>query len=365
MYKYEQGINPYQYNIEIVRGFFKKPLILIVAIATATTSLFSFLSSLFTDFLADIQPLSVVCGILGLVFSIFVAFYWISFYASCKSPMRSDKTTSSVKALRVLSIISFIVTGVFSFIITLFSILLLAVSNTVKGSASSSKFAETFPVLAQLIDDTNLFIFYAVTVAFILTAVLCIILFLYTLTYFLFINSVKKSITSIFLKKTGATAYGVFNIVFSILALVSFVFSIYQTLLFKTSPFSISFILNSLSSVCFIAGSFLNGIIAIQYSIYIKKHINGQTLKHQYKATASKQPYTPPIKNDYYVPVNQTVQEKPAVFTSEKTQPMNSNAYVRAENYNIHTVDDMASKPIPQQPKNEKKLYNETDSYLF
>lgn len=343
MYKPLQGISPYQHNIDIIKDFFKSPLIIV-------TSIFIFISftvNLISEFFYCInniniltKPIDLISGLVAVglfIYFLITSILWIMINRTSSSLKYSNKVIKHIRGLHICSIVPLIISSLLFLFTSLYNVFLF----------SKLKLYDT-KTLTILISSI-------VATAFIM---------LLALTGFLFIKSVKTSVNSIFLKKSGATAFGVLNLILTTICLASAGFYIYTAL---SVSFTITIALKATSLVCLSVSSLLMGILSIKYSNYINKHINGQTLKHQYKATTTHQPYTPPIQNDYYVPVNQTVMENPTpeIFTPEKTQPTNNNAYVRAENYNIQTVEDMASKPAPQQPKNEKKRYNETDSYLF
>ncbi len=378
MYGYMQSTSPYQQNIDIIRGFFMKPIVLLATIFSILTLSLSFFTGLSNNLIAvnsTNQINSITSGgtsLLSLTFSMITAIFWIMLYKSSKSDKHQHKATTAVKGLYVCSVIALIMTILITFTVILGGVISLYFIYTV---GKISFLLDINPNFTSLFSKFNGLSLVAMTTVLVILIIAVIFLFLYSLTNLLFINSVKKSMTSIFLKKTGATAYGVLNIIFAVFGIISLITNLYSTLIItKGFSLTIPYILSTLSILCFSVGCLLTGILAIQYSGYINKYINGQTFKHQYKATASQKPYVPPVQNDYYTPVaNENPYPQATLSTNEypftnqpvNPQPVNNNAYVRVENYNIQTVDDFNSTSTPQQPKNERHTINETDSYLF
>ena len=343
MYKPLQGISPYQHNIDIIKEFFKTPLIITTAIFVILSFTLNFFSEIFyciNNINNLTKPVNLISGMVAIslfVYFLITSILLIMINRTSSSLKYSNNVINHIKWLHICSVVPLVITSILFLFISIYN---------------------GFLFTRLKIYDTKalvLIISSIVSIAFLL---------LLSLAGFLFIKSVKTSVNSIFLKRSGATAFGVLNIILATVCLTSAGYYIYTAL---SSGFTITIALKATSELCLSVGSLLMGLLSIKYSGYINKHINGQTLKHQYKATTTQQPYTPPVQNDYYVPVNQTVMENPvpAILTPEKNQHLSNNAYVRAENYNVQTVDDIASKPSPQQPKNEKRFITKQTVIYF
>lgn len=370
MYGYMQPTNPYQQNIDIIRNFFKRPIVLVSAIFSIIAFALNFFNSLYKSMIINtsIEQQSLHSnnyGIFSFVYAIVISIFWIMLYNASKSERHSHKATSSIKVLNVFSIINLVLISIASFLIIMLSLFLMI-------------FARAFDQLATFLDSeffaSDLIFglgklsyneFIAITIA---EMIAVIIFFFYILANFMFINSVKKSMTTIFLKKSGASAFGVLSFVLAAFNLIGLL------PILRDMNFNISTLLSIASTLCFSISFLLSGILALQYNGYISKHINGQTQKHQYNTATTQQPFVPPVQNDYYVPVNNTVpappqnssaKAQPYPIINPNPQPVKNNIYVRAENYNVQAVDDIAGKQAPVPQKQERPSYNETDSYLF
>lgn len=379
MYNYNQA-NPYQQNVDIIKSFFKKPFILATTIITFAASALFFFSGIssFIDMVSIMDRKTTllfgVAEIVLFIFSVVVSVFWFLFYKASRNDSFNSKPIKAVNGLWICSIISLSVVGIISLITTAVCVLSLFDAYTMTEATFTT--VGYSGICSSIKQWQKIITFVVVLIMIPLITMVC-----YTISNFLYIRSIKTSMTSIFLKRTGASAYGVFNIISAIAPFSAFFISLYLLISSEISNYSfITAALSSVSMLCSAVDFILTAVVAIKFSGYINKHINGQVFKHVHKATAPQPAYTPQIQQNYNgVPIDSNnnyaypqpinsekqVEEKPFTNYHVNTNTVNRNAYVRIEKKNVQTVDDLSSIPAPEQSTKKTISYNETDSYLF
>ncbi len=260
---------PYRQNNEIIKAFFAKPFTLVIAIAYLVTALFKFCTeSSFTATNTHIQ------------FDIFSILLCIAFFLLYFRSRRSNQYVpykAPIVIIKTVAIIQIVIIGL-ALIVLLFCGVFFAVAPQ-----------EITYSLGGLM---------AILLAFYIPVL--IIALIYAIAMVMFANSVKKSVSSIFMYKNGAAALGVTAFIIAFLSIISLILSqIYLPLIMeKLIPFIREYANSSalniyireygsmdglgvglspltiLDSVISIAVNVLTGIFAFSYKFYIDKHIS-------------------------------------------------------------------------------------------
>ena len=306
MNSYQSGfpinVSPYQQNIDIVKGYFKRPLVLVNAILLLASLIISIitvclsLNSLPTVVRYEGYPTVQTPGIISTIFvgilaglpSLLIAVCWFLIYTKSKSSNPTDKPSAPFKILWVLSIVGLVCLCLLTFL--LLGILLLALLGVLIYNSSHNYPSDIgIPILIGWI------IFIAILMA--ISIIFCV----FQMRYF---QSVKNSMQNINLYKNGAMAYGVMTIVFSSFSIIYLLISLAAGALFAglvppgySNLFSGSnLMIYAVSTAVSAAAGLVEGIIAIGYSSYISKFISGVN-------TASvNQPYSNPVNPESIPP---------------------------------------------------------------
>lgn len=310
MYQNQNRYNPYAQNIAIVKEYFKKPLVLVIAIlyiatlicsfyiaATAGNSMSDMYSYMFESTGAYDQMTYDEAQILNMftnssfmsVFFIMcmipsfiliglqiLAYFLIYFKSKNNDPSVSPKGGATI--MFVISILSLI-----GAIFAALMLLLYAVILAVAGVAFMSD-----PSIASGDGAIGSAIFFVLCV---LMIVITALLLTYSISHLSFYNSIRKSLTSVKLYNKGAGVFGVFSIIYGVFGIFSAIttlfsaplMSLMSTLLSaqdmggfpievfdKMAPmYTASGFSAMLSAVIMI----LTGVLALGY----KKHINKYT----------------------------------------------------------------------------------------
>lgn len=199
-----QPFNPYQHNVNIIRGFFRKPLVLITAITFCFTSIFAIISPILT-FMATKQYVNSSSEFnynisLDIVTLFFAVILFILFFMS-RSKKPFIKLYTPIKVARIVCIV-FTVLSAISLGLVLILLLLLAI------------FSSNFnPELLQIIFLSLLISLIGTSASFLLSFSLC-----------KFTKGIKHSLTSVFITKKGSILTAVCCIIYIILNVITFIF---------------------------------------------------------------------------------------------------------------------------------------------
>lgn len=286
-------LNPYQENLDIVKNFFKKPIVLAVAIVAAIsviasmifsfyvnnslTSLLNALSDVIADDSFSFQATgydvsSIFSSLVSLAIPALpvVAFFLI--YFKSKNPDPASNPSAGFTILWVLSIIGLVglSIGALFCVLGVIAMTFLLVLNT---SAPSD-----VPITAGLLIFLLIFIVVFMGIAF-----------FYQISQLRFYSSVRKSTQGLALESKGAAPYGVLAIIFgifsgfgvlSVLSLPAMMQTISQNISFTVKEaYLFSAIIDYFSNLTLFAviinllaavQSILIGVVAFGYNTYIK-----------------------------------------------------------------------------------------------
>ena len=265
--------SPYQQNIDIIKGFFKKPIVLILSIFTFLSVVVHFAGQFAinpviiskqlqqfnvpadyanVEYTATINPLSIN------IFTILSAIIFLLFYVLSKNETNNLSVPSMM--FKVISIITLVLSVlsvllIFGFVLV-FGLFLGAFSRTDSGFSP-----EVFTLV--------------VFVASIVLLPFCVLLILNAVSQLLFANSVRNSLNSIYLKKSGAVFYGIICFIFTAITIALYIFAAVYLLHLSSQYSAVNF---SLPHILFlfvqcavdIATGIVTGILAIKYAVYIK-----------------------------------------------------------------------------------------------
>lgn len=256
-------MNPYQQNIDIIKGFFKQKIVLLYAILT--------ILPIFSIIFININDLIIVTGnfmgekILGnvprefnvagvvtscyslFIFEILLAVIFLLFYV--KSGSDEGSLNVPIKMFRIVSVIEIIIMALISmamvFVVLVMSLHTLATHSTLVS---------------------------ILVVPLIILAIPAILLTIFSQT--LFAETIKVSANSIYLKKTGTKLYGVMNGIMAFACVyIAILLAIYgQSVISMIVPL---FALLALSAVKYAAGA----VLGIKYATYIEGYSDSSTAK--------------------------------------------------------------------------------------
>lgn len=265
--------NPYQQNIDIIKEFFKKPIVLTLSILTFLSAAIHFLSQFvinpvsYTKLLqglnipVDSANIEVSSGFNPLsinIFTILSAVIFLLFYLLSKK--ENNNLSAPSMMFKVISIITLVLSSLCVVLIfgsvLVFGLLFGTFSRTDAGFS-----AEAFTI--------------TVFVATIVLLPFCVLLILNSVSQLMFANSIRKSLNSIYLKRSGAVLYGIICFIFTVISVALYFIAI-VFLLHLSSQYSA--VTLSLPHIVFIfiectvdiATGIVTGILAIKYAVYIK-----------------------------------------------------------------------------------------------
>lgn len=291
------NVNPYQQNVDIIKGFFKKPVVLasaiLQAITVAITLVILFISAGFSSSYASVAVnrqvsavsygFTVVFGIIALIPSILIAISWFGAYFKSKNPSPASKPLGSFKVLWVISIVLTVFIGL--------SLFVFLIVSAAAAAGLSSVNAYSYYYYSSL--NTAAIASIVIAVLIFLTVILAFSLF-FSICRIRYYHSVKNSMQSIYLNKKGAAVYGVLQIVFSVLSLIfsliycMILFVASNTLTAGTPVWLLMFIMITVG-VQGVAG-IIDGVIAVRYAGYISGFLNGTNQDFN-----ANQPYNNPM----------------------------------------------------------------------
>ncbi|MCH5304795.1 MAG: hypothetical protein J1E41_08030 [Ruminococcus sp.] len=262
--------SPYQQNIDIVKGFFRRPIVLVVAILSFSSLLselicYVFLSNSLTTGFRELlfnsqgynSSLSSDSVNTSHMFSLDVTgiLLAVSFLLFFILSHKHDNNLAVPSVMfKVISIISLVFVCILTFVGILLVIILGSLGNFLGTSDPTLREIEIFIYFFIAI-----FVF---LIAFALTT---------SISNVVFANSIRKSLTSIYLKNKGAMLFGVMCFISAGLSIAGSIFAYiilkeYFSLYFNNAQLT----LIGISTAISIAASIALGILAVKYSAYIK-----------------------------------------------------------------------------------------------
>lgn len=356
------NISPYQQNIDIVKGFFKKPIVLAYAVVSALVSLFTLTSSIFyfismsdfsyyylSDYYSSVS-FSLSISIISFAFNALLVISWLIIHFSSKNSADNKTPLVGIKIVWVCSIISLVASALCS------AFLLLILFLVIVGSFLDSLYLNDFENSGAFYGSIALFS----TVIAIFAVFVIVFLLIYTITNLIFISSVKKSLTSIYLKSTGAKAFGVVNIILFSFLCVCIVFYAVGIITYLLNPSQLisdynfqhtvvglsDIVIVALSSAILVTGALqllLMGLIALKYSSYIKNIKKGNNKSFSANNTYANPVVPGPVmSNDY--PQNQEFNP----YNPAPTSPTNENSYANPYENSQPLSPQEPQPPVPQ-----------------
>lgn len=301
---------PYQQNIEIIKGFFRKPVVLVLSVCSFVSIGLNLLMIFLSPFNALAQKAiseystaydtsqfsdGFIIGGSVSVTTILFALTFLLFYLFSKKQNNSLSAPSIM--FKVLAIIELVLMIIATLLViaalVVLGILLLVVMNASDSPVSPSQLtamSALYIILLIVLIPTFVFIL------------------LHSIAQLQFANSIRKSLTTIYLHRKGANLYGALHIIFAVLTAVILVFEIFFVLVISVSqqiylsPVQITGMF--MQSILGIALNIITAVVAISYSSYIKNI----SMKFQTEAPA---PQAAPSDNFAQAPV---VNYQPASF---------------------------------------------------
>ena len=335
-------ISPYQQNIDIIKGFFKKPIVLVLAISSFVCVVYELVVSFFNVFgnlgnqavkyFLDKLPddANVASSIIGVngsggsggslnITAILFAVSFLLFYILSKK--QENKLGAPSVMFKVISIITVVCFG----IITAFVLLITALLGVITPIIN-----EAFDGIGQIFVPLYIFL-----------AVFMILYLLYSIAQMVFALSIRKSLTSIYLKGTGAVLYGIMSFVIAAIGIVSSVMAVLG--LSKIDFITLNGTQTAvmiISAVMSAANSVITGIMAVQYSKYIKN------ISQRFRIDIpSDTPVNEPSAQQF--PQETPVQQAPVQNIPVQPAPI-------AQNFNPQPIQEQNPfEPIPVQSQPE------------
>lgn len=300
--------NPYQQNVDILKGFFKRPIILVTAILTGASALLSMFSGIFTSnavnsmlsgylnsmpyevrkYIGEASTSNVSISLPVLTILLTVALFLFYFFSKNDTKNLAVPTTM----FKVISIIELVcicvLTGLVFLLFLIGMIGISAVQSYYSYSDEYSYIASGASVLLIVI--------------LIFVVIIMSLIIWYSAVKVKFACSIKKSTNSINLFKNGAKMFGVLTIIFSSIS------GIYVLAILSIPGMAYA----SFSGLVGVAANISLGVTAIQYANYIKDvSVNFAT-----------QPAYSPVNPEPFNPQN-VAQPPYGVPYAEPVQPVN------------------------------------------
>ncbi|MGN1138161.1 MAG: zinc-ribbon domain-containing protein [Ruminococcus sp.] len=267
--------NPYQHNVDIIKGFFRKPIILALAILMAVSCICTMFSGMFAvsveafngpilknssfDYSTMVTSSS---GNINLpTASILVTVSFFFFYFFSKSQSKSLKVPA--KIFKIVSLIELIIVYVLfiSFIVAIAVVLAYGFEAVDKGFSTLFSSAFNYDGLSAQVRH-EIFTVACSTALITLFIVGAVFVWIYTMRY-RFAKSIDDSMRGINLYKNGAMTYGVISIVTGALSVMA-VPALYTVF---TPMYATVLLIPTLIGS---AVTIIMGIVAIKYASYIK-----------------------------------------------------------------------------------------------
>lgn len=253
--------NPYEQNSGLLKTFFSKPIVIILAAAGGVSALISIISFFmqigtldttiryynymmggqFASFYSNIKPLFIIFSICSIAMTIINALGYFLLYSKSKNPDPQSNPKAGSTLLWVISIISFVVTCILAVFLIIVAFILFIASGEVSRYEAS--------------------IMTTVGVAIIIVA---LVFFFYFLFQFRFFSSIHTSFSSVQIVSKSSVAFAVFSIIFCVFAFIS----LFTSLDTATAMTVISGLLSIVNSV-FLA------VFALSYNSFVKSVTTG------------------------------------------------------------------------------------------
>lgn len=277
--------SPYQQNINIMKGFFRKPIVLTLSIFTFLTVVFQVTVSIINPFITIANSyLDSYLGNIGAsninvkqtaspgislfssvsfssIITILFAVAFLLFYLQSKQEKANLSAPSTI--FKVISIINVVLVS----LLTLISAAVVAILLLVAPALQSNP---------DYADNPAVVMFAGLGIALCVILIpLCVMLLLNAIGQLLFANSIKSSLTSIYLKRKGAVLYGVTEILIAAYTIAKGIFITIFILIYNSQytaiiePLPITLIIMQMLFTA--AASVIMGVLAFKYSSYIKK----------------------------------------------------------------------------------------------
>ncbi len=318
------SINPYRRNCEIMRKFFSKPIFLLLGIVFSL----SILSDIVMSVLNSAQgSISIQIGILNIL--PIIAFFMFYFKSRNRSPFVSFN--APITLMKVYSIINIVIAGlgiILAILVLLCEVALQSATNYMPFDLSAF-----FDIL------TPLYIFFVTPET--------IISLLFSIAMLLFFNSIKKSVSTIYLQRKG-------SVFFAVTAILTIIYSIYAIIV---TPFFLKDFIDSITSIAHSSSLYYNVnipvdmnitmlvaiisysvklvtallfvVLGIMYNSYIKK-LSTSIGDENKQVHFSTPPVTPDVPNNEFAPMNvwnnapaNIPQEQPPANLWSDTVPVN------------------------------------------
>ncbi len=268
--------SPYQQNIDILKEFFRRPIVLVYSIlifvsvglqisTIFTTTALSF-NKVFSEYslpadTGEIDNLSGFSGGMGSanVLTILLAVSFLLFYILSRKQENNLSVPSTI--FKVISIIELVISCILIAIVLFWTVIIGIMS--VAFSQSNQHSSVSFAVL------TALFLILCLLIPVFIIAILN------SIAKLMFANSIKKSLSSIYLKRSGSTFFGVMCFISAFGGIIiSFLFLVMITYYSNQyGSFNMPLISGLILISNFIIGnatSIVGGILAVKYARYIK-----------------------------------------------------------------------------------------------
>ncbi len=277
--------SPYQQNINIMKDFFRKPVVLLLSVFTFLTLIFQITVSFLNPFGAIVNRfLSSYLNSIGAsqvnvnqtappsvnlfssvsfssILTILFAVAFLLMYLQSKQEKANLSAPSTL--FKVISIINVVLVSLLTLISAAVVAILLLVTPALQANP-------------EYVDNPAVGMLAGLSVALCVILIpLCVMLLLNAIGQLLFANSIKSSLTSIYLKRKGAVLYGVMEFILAAYTISKGIFIVIFILIFNSQynviiePLPITLIIMQLLFTT--ATDVIMGVLAIKYSVYIKK----------------------------------------------------------------------------------------------
>lgn len=317
--------SPYQQNIDMMKEFFKKPIVLLLSIFTFLSFCFCAAAIALSHtilYLPGIFTLAADC--INIFYLLFAIAFLLFFVNSKKAESKLSVPSGMFKSLSVISFILTIALLVFS--IWLFvSIFIITPQNT-------PYLNDFFKLLTGVFKDSfiNFIALYLLIIS--------VVLVLDSLSVLFFANSVKKSLSTIYLRKNGAVFFAVLHFLFAafkIYIIAILIFNALQGALGNHSPAYIALSVGQISVVT--ATNIIASILAVKYYAYI----NNISQKFRIEI---------PSPKDNAENINRTPEK---VVNDSSVQPAPSFTNISGDNPYDTAQNTIPQTDIPQAPVRE------------
>lgn len=298
--------NPFQQNIDIIKGFFRKPVILVAAILGFACFIFDevfsatgfsshILEKILDDSLSgyDLSAYGIFPGndtgsmpslnLLGLL----LAVTFLLFYIMSKKP--NSKLAAPSVMLRVAAIIQLvfvcIALAAAIFLIVALLIVLASHANNIQGAVS----------------------IVLIAVASVIVLIVGGFMLMLSISQVRYANSIRKSLTSIYLSANGATLFGIMYIIATAFQAIGLFASLPMIIAGQNPAVTAIYILSSVTSVAF---NIVYAVIAIQYGSYIR-NIAKRFVTSPQASQEIPQPAAP-VQNIQQPPIQEFIPDMPA-----------------------------------------------------